>query len=170
MKKISLFFILGFVFILSGCMRSVKTESEMIDLIREEIPLSDAETVQMQSAGRIDMDDQTLLIIKTGGEYNKHSYFPAVFDKKGSSYTLDHISKNGMDNCSLYRWKNGYVIFTDNEYCADIRIRYESGEEKNLDINSIPFIYYDEYQTDSNDDGEITVHYEFLDENGSIIK
>lgn len=103
MKKISLFFILGFVFILSGCMRSVKTEAEMIDLVREEIPLSDAETVQMQSAGRIDMDDQTLLIIKTGGEYNKHSYFPVVFDKKGSSYTLGHISKNGMDNCSLYR-------------------------------------------------------------------
>lgn len=167
--------LLTFLLLFSGCAGTVKTEEEMLTLARKEIPLSDAETIDMEIVGRIDEKEETLLIIKTGNEFQSNGFYPVSFKQQKNAYRLSHVYRLGMsetaNSCFTYLWKDSYVILVANEDCVTILITNELGEEETVAVNSIPFLYQDKNAFDDlNNDGESKVEYLFLDNSGKELE
>ncbi len=166
-------FLLGLcILLLCGCSATAATTEEMVELARDKIPVSDAENIQMQAAGRVDTENNSaLLIVRTGNEWQAHAYYPVTFEKRGGAYVLTHVAKAmpqaGGDGCYGCFWGDGYVLLTDNEACREIRIAYESGEEQTLRVTSLPFVHYDaRAHTYLDGDGQAETRYAFLDAQG----
>lgn len=88
-----------------------------MELDRDKIPVSDAENIQMQAAGRVDTENNSaLLIVRTGNEWQAHAYYPVTFEKRGGAYVLTHVAKAmpqaGVDGCYGCFWRDGYVLLT----------------------------------------------------------
>ena len=64
MKK-RLFLLSLCLLLLCGCSATAATTEEMVELARDKIPGSDAENIQMQAAGRIDTENNTLPVSYT---------------------------------------------------------------------------------------------------------
>ena len=170
MKK-RLFLLSLCLLLLCGCSATAATTEEMVELARDKIPVSDAENIQMQAAGRIDTENNTLLILRTGNEWQAHAYYPVTFEKRGGAYVLTHVAKAmpqaGADGCYGCLWGDGYVLLTDSAACRAIRITYASGEEHTLRVTSLPFSHYDTRAfTDMDGDGQAETRYAFLDADG----
>lgn len=85
-------FLLGLcILLLCGCSATAATTEEMVELARDKIPVSDAENIQMQAAGRVDTENNSaLLIVRTGNEWQAHAYYPVTFEKRGGAYVRSH--------------------------------------------------------------------------------
>ena len=56
-------------FSISGCTKTYKGTDELIEKAREEIPVSDADTIDMQYGGMCTVDDTALVWFISGNQY-----------------------------------------------------------------------------------------------------
>ena len=86
-------------FSISGCTKTYKGTDELIEKAREEIPVSDADTIDMQYGGMCTVDDTALVWFISGNRYLEIHYTP----KHGSWLDMAEIELNVMTRQCLSR-------------------------------------------------------------------
>lgn len=156
--------VISSILLLAGCKKTAANGDDMIEIAREEIPIADAETIDLQNIGSVDKDDSSLVCFMTGNEYQGHSYFPIEFkinkSEKYEFFKVYSMIKRGMD-IYVEQWKDGYVFIVNNDTCKNIQIVSTDGEKKLVEVGKTPFLFYFE---------AIPAEYNFLDEKGNVLK
>ena len=134
----------------------------MIEKAREEIPVSDADTIEMQYAGLCGNDDTVLIWFISGNEYQKHYYLPMECNVVGKDeYTFVRTFKpmeRGEDIVVL-QWKSGYCFLINNTDCSTVEITDNSGtREIDIEKDTYPYIVFNEL---------VPTEYLFLDADGN---
>ena len=95
MKRLFCFLLLfTFCFSLFSCAKVYSGNEGLIQKAREEIPLADADHVDIIIAGSTDTNNSSLVWFITGNEYQKHSYYPIEFkhtNKDPSQFKFVHM-------------------------------------------------------------------------------
>ena len=118
MKRLTALFLVAVcVLALVGCSSTISGTEELIAKAREELPVSDADTIELQYAGLCGKDDAALVWFVSGNEYQAHYYLPIEFNVVGENeYTFVRSYKpieRGMDIAAL-EWKDGYSFLINN--------------------------------------------------------
>ncbi|MBE6007631.1 MAG: hypothetical protein E7235_00335 [Lachnospiraceae bacterium] len=168
MKK-TIIFVLSVIMMLSfsACGNTMKGEEGIIEKARKEVPLADAEDMEIKIIGSHYLGDKYLFWLMTGNEYQHNRYFVMETDIKDEDeyefVKLYEPMDRGMDIRALYYTCMGdnvldtyYLFMVNNEDCVKMVL---NGEE--INIESHPFVYkYKEFE------GE----YIFLDKDGNEIR
>lgn len=167
MKKILT--ILCFVIIaasFSACSGTMKGADQLIKKAREEIPVSESGTIDIEYAGAYTKDKAALLWFISGNEYQAHYYLPMECEIVGEDeYKFVHSYKpiqRSADIAAL-QWKDGYCFLVNNPSCTAIQLTDSEGNTEIIEIGkgAYPFIYGYE---------GIPAEYLFLDANGDSIE
>lgn len=165
MKKILSATIIISILILSmaGCKRTASNNDDFIKIAREEIPVADADTIDIQIIGSVDKDNRSLVCYMTGNETQDHSYFALEFKNKGKAryefIKLYKMMKRGTD-INVLSWRDGYVFIVNNDTCKYIQLANPEGEPQLIEIGILPFLHYSE---------PIPTEYNFLDSDENIL-
>lgn len=162
MKK-NLYAVLAAVMILTltACGRTMKSTDDLIKKARKEIPISDADTIDIEYAGKCQNGSYSLLWFISGSEYQAHYYLPMECLEVNGSYEFQQTFKplNREKDIAVLLWQRSYAFLINNTECRTLRITDENGLH-NIEIDRYPFLWYNE---------EIPSEYLFLDENGNEI-
>lgn len=165
MKKLFLM-VLSFVMLFSlvGCANILTAPEELIEKAREEIPVSDAENIDIQIVSSVEKEDgRSLIWLMSGNENQEHYYLPMECILKDSDkYEYVRVGKpfeRGTD-IVVYEWQGGYAFLINNENCKSVQITDGTGTHtiEITDDNFYPFTFYQEV---------IPLEYKFLDASGN---
>jgi hypothetical protein len=93
-KVISFIVLMALCVFIVGCSKTYHGTDELIEKARKEIPISDADTIEIQYAGMSGSDDKALVWFVSGNEYQAHYYFPMEVNIKGEAeYTFEKVYK-----------------------------------------------------------------------------
>ncbi len=164
MKKCGLFFVLVLALVLSGCAQTYPSPDALVERVREEIPIAEADTAEIKYAGLSQNGDTALLWYISGSEQQARTYFPIECAVKGkSTYQFIRSFQIVMDRCEdvgIVQWEGRCAFCVNNPNCKAVRITDASGTyEKTVD--TYPWVFHTK--------GLPSV-YTFLDANGSEIK
>lgn len=165
-KAISIILSVILAFSLFGCAKAVSGDEELIKIARQEIPVSDAETIDMEIVGRVDKETASLVWFKTGNEYQAHGYYPIEFNKTNENkLNFSHLytSYDRDEDIGVSLWNNGYCFLVNNEDCKTILIEFPNGTKTEISVDTLPFVYYYE-------NAPKNFEYKFLDINGNELK
>jgi len=166
MKRIVVFIVvLCMTITLCGCQKTLRGTDALIEKAREEIPVSDAENIDISFAGLCGRDDLALLWFVSGNEYQAHYYLPMECTVVGKDeYTFERICKpleRGLD-IAVLQWQGGYSFLVNNPDCKTIRITDNAGtQDIAIKNDAYPFVYYN---------NAIPSKYLFLDAEGKEIQ
>ena len=95
-EKTSIILIFLLCFGLVGCSKTYHGIDELIEKAREEFPISNADTVDIQYAGMCGEDNKALAWFISGDEYQVHHYLPMEIEIKGNgaNYTFIHTCES----------------------------------------------------------------------------
>ena len=165
MKRIiSIALVCMLCFGLVGCTKTYKGTDELIEKAREEIPISDADTTDIQYAGMSVVEDKALIWFISGNEYQGHYYLPMEVEVKGEDEyvfvrTYRPMDRRG-DDIALLDWMNGYAFVINNPKCVSVMIRDKTGAHKEIiENNSYPYVFFYKYSS--------SFEYNFLDKDGN---
>lgn len=163
-KSITLILLLILVLALVGCSSTLTAPDELIEKAREEIPISDAESIDIQIVGSTEKEDGNALIwFMSGNEYQAHYYLPMECVLKDSGkYEFIRVGKpfeRGTD-IVIYEWQGGYAFLVNNENCKSVQITDNKGTHtvEITEEKTYPFTFYQEV---------IPLEYSFLDASGN---
>lgn len=158
MKKIlSLLFLLLCLLALSGCRETIKGNNGLIEKAREEISISNADTVDITIAGCSSVANNNLVWFISGNDNQAHTYTPIEFsitDTDEYRFIKTYKPIERTPDIAVLLWNEGYSFLINNISCGYIRMEYSSGSIKDIAVESIPFVYYSD---------EIPTEYSFLD-------
>ena len=101
-REIAVFLIITMVLSLSACGKTLKGTDGLIEKAREEIPISDSDTIDLQYAGMCGNDNRAIAWFISGNEYQKHYYLPMeveVKELKEQMQITRQLTKAGMEFC-----------------------------------------------------------------------
>ena len=155
---------LGLFVFLVGSSRTYHGTNELIKKARKEIPIADADKIEIQYAGMSVKDDMALVWFVSGNEYQAHYYLPIGFNIVGDDeYTFFHTYKpldRGQD-IAVLQWCNGYSFIINNPKCVAVRITDNSGiHEEHIKKDSYPYVFYNKL---------LPSEYVFLDKDGNEV-
>lgn len=149
MKKI-LFTLITIVLLFSlvGCKNTLTAPDGLIAKAREEIPIAEADTIDIKIVDSIEKEDGNSLIwFMSGNEYQTHYYLPMeCILKDNDKYEYVRVGKpveRGMD-IVVYEWQGGYAFLINNEECKGIQITDGTGTHT-IEISEdsfYPFTFY----------------------------
>lgn len=153
-------------FSLVGCAKTYKGTDELIEKARKEIPISDADTIDMQYAGMSIVDDKALAWFISGNEYQSHYYLPMEVEVKGEAeyaFVRSYRAMEGRgEDIAILNWNEGYAFVINNPKCASVKITGDKGiHEENVDKGAYPYVFY--YPS-------IPSEYVFLDAEGNELQ
>lgn len=163
-KLLSIFMIAAYLFALCGCQETLKGTDALIEKAREEMPIADAENIEIAYAGLCAKDDSALIWFVSGNEYQAHTYLPMECDIVGKNEyqfvrTYNPL-KRGMD-IAVLQWNGGYSFIVNNPNCKTIRIIDNSGtHDIAIEKDAYPLVFYNDLLPNE-------FEYYFLDENGN---
>ena len=153
---------------LASCAKTYKGTDELMEKAREEIPVSDSDTIDMQYAGMCKADDKAIVWFISGNEYQAHYYLPMEVKIKGdgTDYVFVQTYKPIMDICSnvaIVNWNRGYAFLINNPDVATVQMTFETGEttEEVIPSDRIPYTFYI---------SSIPTKYVFLDAKGNEVR
>lgn len=168
-RAFSLLLCLALTLSLAGCARTYNGTDELIKKAREEIPISDAATVDIQYAGGYVLGEKALFWFISGNEYQARYYLPMEVEiKREDQYkfvrTYELLDGNPKDIAALL-WNNSYVFLINNPACAAIRITDENGTyEKTIEKDAYPYVFSCSSKPEFS---PIPADYVFLDADGN---
>ena len=80
--------IITMVLSLSACGKTLKGTDGLIEKAREEIPISDSDTIDLQYAGMCGNDNRAIAWFISGNEYQKNYYLPMEVEVKEDAAEL----------------------------------------------------------------------------------
>ena len=157
--------VLSMAIALCGCQKTLKGPDALIEKAREEIPVADAENIDMAYAGLCGKEDLALIWFVSGNEYQAHYYLPMECKVVGKDeYTFERVCiplERGVDIVVL-EWQGGYSFLVNNPNCKTIRITDNSGtQDIAIEKDVYPFVYYNDL---------LPSEYLFLDAEGNEIQ
>jgi len=163
MKKIINYILVIVLFItLCGCQKTLKGTDALIEKVREEMPIADAENTEIAYAGLCAKDDSALIWFVSGNEYLAHTYLPMECDIVGKNEYQFVRTYNPMDrgtDIAVLQWNGGYSFIVNNLNCKTIRIIDNSGtHDIAIEKDSYPFVFFNDL---------LPNEYYFLDANGN---
>ena len=119
---------------------------ELLQKAREELPVAEAETIELNYAGLCAKGDLALIWFVSGNEYQAHSFLPMECTIVGEDeYTFERTCKpmeRGTD-IAVLQWQDGYAFLVNNPQCKAIRITDVRGtQEIPIEKDVYPFLYY----------------------------
>ena len=148
MKKIiSIALITLLCFSLAGCAKTYHGTDELMEKARKEIPISDADTIEMQYAGMCGEDNKAIAWYISGNEYQSHYYLPMEIEIKGNgaNYTFVHTYKPMTDRCAdvaVVNWHQGFAFLINNSKVATVQVTLQNGEVNEEAVREIPYAFY----------------------------
>ena len=136
------------------------TEKELIDKARSEIPISNADTIELSMVGYSSHETNRLIWFVSGNAYQSRTYTPIEFVEVGTDqfeFVKTYKPIDRITDISALMWKDGYSFIINNENCCGIIITDSTGNSDIITVEELPFVYY--YQG-------IPSEYTFVDENG----
>ena len=110
-------------FSISGCTKTYKGTDELIEKAREEIPVSDADTIDMQYGGMCTVDDTALV------------WF--------ISYVRTYKPMSPFMDIAVLNWNRGYAFIVNNPNCVSVKITDEAGtHEEMIEKDAYPYVFY----------------------------
>lgn len=135
----------------------------LIAKARKEIKLAEADTIEMDIAGKSTINRNTHLFwFVTGNSYQMNRCHPIEFievEKEEYRFVKTYNPLPRGQDIYVLLWKNGYSFCVNNSKCKTIIIDDYSGV-KEIEVTHYPFVYYN---------GLLPREYMFLDENGMEI-
>ena len=149
----------------TGCSKTYHGTDELIEKARKEIPIADADRIEIQYAGMSERGDMVLAWFVSGNEYQAHYYLPIGFNIVGDEeYTFFHTYKpleRGQD-IAVLQWRDGYSFIINNPKCVTVRITDNSGtHEEHIEKDAYPYVFYNKL---------LPSEYVFLDKDGNEIR
>lgn len=164
MKKIlSTTVLIILILSMAGCKKTASNNEDFIQIAREEIPVADAETIDIQIIASVDKDNRSFVCYMTGNETQSRSYYALEFKNKGNArYEFVKLYKSMERGSDIYiqSWRDGYVFIVNNDACMNIQLSYPEGETQLIEVGKLPFLHYAE---------PTPLEYKFLDSEGNII-
>lgn len=165
MKKFVAFcYALVCVFVLSGCSDRITGDEGLVNKAREEISVSEAETVELIIAGNTTIDGSCLYWFVSGNQNQAHVYMPIEFMITGTDeyeFVKTYKPIERVADISALMWNDGYSFVINNENCCQISITTSSGSIEEITVESVPFVYYYD---------DIPDDYCFMDSDGNILE
>ena len=158
-RKVVLLVVCLCLLTVTGCTPKY-TEKELIDKARSEIPISNADTIELSMAGYSSHETNRLIWFVSGNAYQAHTYTPIEFVEVGTDqfeFVKTYKPVERITDISALMWKDGYSFIINNENCRGIIIIDSTGNSDNITVEELPFVYY--YQG-------IPSEYIFVNENG----
>ena len=113
-------------FSISGCTKTYKGTDELIEKAREEIPVSDADTIDMQYGGMCTVDDTAL-----------------VWCISGNAYVRTYKPMSPFMDIAVLNWNRGYAFIVNNPNCVSVKITDEAGtHEEMIEKDAYPYVFY----------------------------
>ena len=145
--------------LLASCSSTLKGTDALMEKARQELAVSDAETIELQYAGQCESGDAVLMWFISGNAYQAHSYLPMECQVTGpEEYRFVRTYRPmepGRDIAAL-DWKDGYCFVVNAAQCTTIEIRDRTGTHK-IAVTAYPFVYFHPCQPS---------RYRFLDATG----
>lgn len=159
-KLLSAVFTVFLILSLSSCGK-MKTADDLIRKARKELPVSDAENIDIAYAGKCQNGSYCLFWFISGNENQAHYYLPMECLDVNGSYEFKQTFKpiNREMDIAVLQWQTGYAFLINDPNCKTLRITDINGIN-NIEINDYPFIWYNEVTPRE---------YIFFDKNGSEI-
>lgn len=169
-REIAVFLIITMVLSLSACGKTLKGTDGLIEKAREEIPISDSDTIDLQYAGMCGNDNRAIAWFISGNEYQKHYYLPMEVEVKedAAEYTFIRTYKpidDRIGDIAYIQWGDGYAFIVNNTNCKSVR--FTSGNEVYEEVipdDTYPYVFF--YLSDHTNS---TLQFEFLDAEGNPI-
>ena len=166
-REIAVFLIITMVLSLSACGKTLKGTDGLIEKAREEIPISDSDTIDLQYAGMCGNDNRAIAWFISGNEYQKHYYLPMEVEVKedAAEYTFIRTYKpidDRIGDIAYIQWGDGYAFIVNNTNCKSVR--FTSGNEVYEEVipdDTYPYVFF--YLSDHTNS---TLQFEFLDAEG----
>lgn len=162
--------------LVTGCGNTCRGTDELIEKARKEIPIADADTIDMQYAGMCSEGDKAIAWFISGNEYQKHYYLPMEIEvNEGSSeYTFVRTYKpidDRAEDIAYIHWNDGYAVLINNPDCKSVRFTSDNGVyEEVIRNDTYPYVFFYpvSYPVDYNT--EFTLEYTFLDADGNELR
>lgn len=150
----------------AACAKTYHGTDELIEKARQEIPVSDSDTVDIKFAGMSKVDNKAIAWFISGDEYQAHYYLPMEIEVSGDDYKFVRTYKPMTDACSdvaVVNWNRGYAFLINNPDVATVKITRKNGEviEEVIQPDDIPCEFYTSY---------IPAEYTFLDAQGNEVR
>lgn len=170
-REIAVFLIITMVLSLSACGKTLKGTDGLIEKAREEIPISDSDTIDLQYAGMCGNDNRAIAWFISGNEYQKHYYLPMEVEVKedAAEYTFVRTYKpidDRIGDIAYIQWGDGYAFIVNNTNCKSVR--FTSGSEVYEEVipdDTYPYVFF--YLSDHTNS---TLQFEFLDAEGNELR
>lgn len=146
MKRLAVFLIsVVMLFSLCACERTIKGTDALIAKARGELPIADADTIELKYAGISSSGNRALIWFVSGNEYQAHYYLPIEFETVGANeYLFFHTHKpikRGTDIAVVY-YANSFSFIVNNPCCRAIRYTDSSGEHiETIEKDSYPYVF-----------------------------
>lgn len=150
--------IIAFLLLISaaGCAKtdvsltSAQTDNgieSLIDKARQELPVSDADSTDMQYAGMSIIDDKALAWFISGSEYQAHYYMPMEVEINSNgeySFVRTYKPLDGeVKDVAALQWNSGWSFVINNIDCAAVRITDENGiHDEKIEDGSYPYVFW----------------------------
>ena len=154
---------------LAGCAKTYHGTDELIEKAREEIPIADADTIDMQYAGMCGADEKAIAWFISGNEYQAHYYLPMEIEVKANCADYTYIrTYKPMDrgrDIAVLQWNDSYLFLINNPACVVLKITDAQGvHEIAIEKDVYPYVFsYDIDRSSS------AFTYAFLDGDGNEI-
>lgn len=149
---------------LAGCAKTYRGTQALVQKAREEIPIAEADTIELAYAGMSVRGEQALAWFISGNAYQAHYYLPMEVTCKGENqYTYVRTYKTADDvlDIAVLHWNDGYAFCVNNPACVCVRITDAAGVyEREIAPGAHPYVFYWPSQLTS---------YEFLDAGGDTL-
>ncbi len=147
-KPILIFLALICLMALIGCSETYDSTDALIEVVRREIPLAEADTVEIRYAGMTARGDTALLWYISGSEDQNHSYFPIECETRGEAEykfirSFHIIMDDRCADVGILQWGKGYSFCINNPACKAVRITDEAGTyEEVIEKDAYPYVFY----------------------------
>lgn len=145
-KKISLWGSMILLYVLvAGCTPVLRGTDALLSKAREVIPISDADTIEIQYAGLCAVEEDVLCWFISGNAYQSHYYLPMECRQVGEdayTYTRIYRSYDRGEDIAVLQWKARYVFLVNNPACRTIRVTSGAGKvtEISIERDAYPYI------------------------------
>lgn len=133
---------------LSACGKTLRSTDELIEAARKEIPISYAETTEIQFAGMSAEEEKAIAWFISGNAYQMHYYLPMELKvkEKPDEYvftrTFKPIDDRAEDIAYIY-WNNGIAFLINNPNCKSVRFTSTDGVyEETIQQDTYPYVFF----------------------------
>ena len=163
-KTLTAILTLLLLFSFTACGNILRGTDALIKKARKEIPISEADTIDMQYAGEYSINGKALLWFISGNEYQEHYYYAMECEAKDDFYKFSRSCKHmeRAEDIALYQWEGGYCFLVNNRDCAAVNITDTYGKTVTFEIKEDEYPYICFYEC------ELSEYY-FTDINGDIL-